>query len=81
MGSGTLRIHGATSFTKNFEIKTTLAFTEEDIRNAISKDQHFKHAIQELLYTNQWGIYSLNYYLERKCVHLFQSAPIDEIPV
>ena len=70
-----------TSFTKNFEIKTALAFTGKDLWTAIRKDKHFKHVIQEQSNTNQWGIYSLNYYYEIKCVQIIQAAPIGELPV
>ena len=67
--------HGATTLTKILKSKY-LAFTGKDIWNAISKDKHFKGLIQERSNTNQWGIYSLNYYHERKHVHIFQAAPI-----
>ena len=66
---------------QNFQIKTALDFTGKYLRTAIRKDNHFNHVIQEWSYTNQWGIYSLNYYHERKYVHIFQAAPIGKIPV
>ena len=66
---------------QNFEIKTALAFTVKDIRTEISKYKRFKHVIQELSYTNQWGIYPLNCYHEIKCVYLFQAVPIGKLPL
>ena len=61
--------------------KIALAFTGKDVWTVISKYKHFKHVIKEQSNTSQWGIYSLNYYQERKPVHLFQDAPIGNLPV
>ena len=66
---------------QNFEITTSLVFTVKDLSTAISKDKNFKHVIQELSYTNQKGIYSLNCYHDRKRVNLFQAAPIGDLLV
>ena len=66
---------------QKIEIKIALAFTGKDPRNAIRKDKNFNHVIKERSYTKQWGIDSLDYYHERKRVHIFQAAPIGDIPL
>ena len=66
---------------QNFEIRTDIYFTGKDIRTAIRKDKHSKNIIQELSYTNQWRIYSLNYFHEGNFVHIFLASPIGELAV
>ena len=66
---------------QNFQIKTALDFTGKDCLTAIRKYKHFKHLIAEWSHNNQWGIFLLKYYHERKCVNIFQGALIGELPV